>query len=84
MNLVAAHSHSKNNYEVVLESKKCGCFYCLHIFSPEKIKNWVDNSRTPLCPNCGVDTVIGDKSGLPITKDFLISMYSHWFGDSDE
>jgi acetone carboxylase gamma subunit len=37
---------------------------------------------TALCPYCGIDSVIGDKSGFPITKEFLEKMYQHWFGTS--
>lgn len=33
-NTVKAHRHSIRHREEVLGSELCGCFYCLHIFSP--------------------------------------------------
>jgi hypothetical protein len=80
----AAHQHSANHRKQVLGSEKCGCFYCLEIFSPAKIEEWVDEDeneigRTALCPFCEIDSVIGSKSGVPITKEFLKAMNQVWF-----
>ncbi|MCL2337863.1 MAG: cytoplasmic protein [Firmicutes bacterium] len=58
----------------------CGCFYCQAIFSPKEIKEWVkDISGTALCPYCGIDSIIGESSGYPITPQFLKKMYAQWF-----
>jgi hypothetical protein len=60
-----------------------GCFNCLAIFRPAEISEWWDDEygapQTPVCPNCGIDSVIGDKSGYPITKEFLGKMNKYWF-----
>jgi hypothetical protein len=32
-----------------------------------------------MCPKCGIDSVIGNRSGYPIDKAFLEAMRSHWF-----
>jgi hypothetical protein len=77
--IVEAHTHSSSHSEEIKQSKICGCFYCLEIFTLDKIEEWVDDNRTGLCPNCGIDAVLGDKSGYPITKEFLTSMNEHWF-----
>ena len=79
-----AHQHSANHREQVLESKLCGCFYCLDIYPPSKITEWVDEDdkgigQAALCPSCGIDSVIGDKSGVPINKEFLQGMQLVWF-----
>jgi hypothetical protein len=78
-----AHRHSFENEEELRKSHKCGCFYCLQIFEPEQITDdsWCDdeNSRTAECPFCGIDAVIGDASGYPITKEFLATMKDAWF-----
>ena len=79
-----AHQHSANHRKQVLESEICGCFYCLETFSPPKIEEWVDEDEneigtTALCPFCGIDSVIGSKSGVPITKEFLKVMSQIWF-----
>ena len=37
-----------------------------------------------LCPSCGIDSVIGDASGFPITEEFLVAMEARWFGLRDK
>lgn len=79
-----AHKHSLNHRKEVEASQNCGCFYCLSIFLPSQIKEWVDEDEedmgtTALCPKCGIDSVLGDKSGYPIYKDFLQTMNKIWF-----
>jgi hypothetical protein len=81
---LAAHAHSSDHRKEVLRSEVCGCFYCLEIFRPARILDWVDEDiegigKTALCPECGIDSVIGSASGYPISKDFLRSMHDHWF-----
>ncbi len=81
--VLEAHKYSINNQEILQNDSVCGCFYCLQIFSPTKITDWIqDRSKTALCPFCGVDSVIGESSGYPITKDFLEAMKKCWFGNS--
>ncbi len=75
-----AHEHCTNNKSEIEKSEKCGCFYCLEIFDKGRIENWIDeNCDTALCPFCGNDSVIGDKSGFEITKEFLTEMKESWF-----
>jgi hypothetical protein len=88
---IHAHVHSANHREEILGSAKCGCFYCLEIFEPARILDWIDApdgqdhagindvGQTALCPRCGIDSVIGDKSGFPLTVEFLRQMQGHWF-----
>lgn len=77
---IAAHKYSINHKEQLLKDKKCGCFYCLSIFSPQEIEDWLeDTSGTAVCPYCEIDSVIGESSGYPITKEFLSKMKEHWF-----
>lgn len=75
-----AHSHSFQNREGIEKGSLCGCFFCLDIFSPKDIKKWVRKDDTALCPKCHIDSVIGDESGHPITKEFLWRMQQVWFG----
>lgn len=35
-----------------------------------------------MCPYCGIDSVLGDQSGFPITKELLIRMRWHWFHEA--
>ena len=50
-------------------------------FPPKEIKDWIKdkNGPTALCPHCGIDAVIGESSGYPITEDFLKEMNEYWF-----
>ena len=74
-----AHKHSSNHRAEILRSSTCGCFYCLSVFSPEAIVRWVDNGQTAMCPKCGIDSVLGDASGLQIDRAFLSAMKRTWF-----
>lgn len=75
-----AHKFSSNHMEELLKDEKCGCFHCLKIFSPSEIEEWIEDERgTAICPYCGVDAIIGESSGYPVTKEFLSKMYNRWF-----
>jgi len=66
----------------VLASGSCGCFHCGAVFPPAEIEDWIDavaEEDTPLCPKCGIDSVIGDMSGFPVTQEFLTTMNGYWF-----
>lgn len=77
---IEAHRYCTNNKEKLLQDSKCGCFYCLKIFHPREIVNWIeDSSGTAICPYCGIDSVVGENSGYPITKTFLSEMRRYWF-----
>jgi hypothetical protein len=80
----AAHGHSSNHRVEILASTVCGCFYCLALFSPAEIVEWVDADAddigtTATCPRCGIDSVIGSSSGFPTDAEFLQKMHSYWF-----
>ncbi len=78
--IIAAHEYCTNNKDSLQEDSVCGCFYCLKIFSPSEIKDWIpDTKGTALCPYCEIDSVIGESSGYPITKEFLEEMQKYWF-----
>ena len=81
--IVTAHKHCIANREEVLASDQCGCFYCLRIFNPTEITEWLDEFNktdvTAFCPHCGIDALIGSRSGYPITSAFLSEMHGHWF-----
>jgi len=76
-----AHRHSSRHREEVMASEVCGCFYCLSVFPPGEIERWIgpEGGDTAICPKCGIDSVIGSASGLPITEEFLTRMKRHWF-----
>lgn len=79
-----AHKHSSNHRKEIAESVLCGCFYCCATFPPSEILDWIDADlngvgQTALCPKCGIDSVIGDKSGFDVSDRFLATMNAHWF-----
>lgn len=77
---ILAHKYSANHQMELEMDEKCGCFYCLKLFKPSEITQWVaDTNGTAICPYCGIDAVIGESSGYPITEEFLIKMSNYWF-----
>lgn len=79
-----AQEHASNHRAEILASTICGCFYCKAIFPPRDIDAWVDEDetgigQTALCPDCFIDSVLGDKSGFPISEEFLSEMHRYWF-----
>jgi hypothetical protein len=78
--IIEAHKYSSNHQKNIINDKTCGCFYCLKTFPPSQIEVWInDIEGTALCPNCGIDSVIGESSGFPITHEFLEKMKKYWF-----
>lgn len=82
--LYALHSSTFRNEKQIRNSKVCGCFHCKAIFKPEDVTNWCDDDgkgdRTGRCPNCRIDSVIGDNSGVDITPSLLELMNLQFFG----
>ena len=79
---ITAHKQCIRNWETIQKSTLCGCFYCETIFVPSQIEEWIEESdgkETALCPYCGIDSVIGDASGYPLTPEFLKQMHDYWF-----
>lgn len=78
--LRAAHKHSSNHRDEIARSGVCGCFYCETTFAPDTVVQWIDNGQCAVCPNCGIDSVIGDASGLPVADpQFMSDMNLYWF-----
>ena len=77
--LLIAHTFCENHRPELEKDERCGCFYCLRIFQPSEIHRWIDSRGTALCPYCGIDAVLGESSGYPITEEFLSAMKRYWF-----
>lgn len=90
--LLAAHPHTSNNRAELEASTRCGCCSCIEIFPTEEIVAWsgldmsnfnnpdaASGTETALCPRCGSEALIGDKSGYPLNPDFLNRMNQAWF-----
>lgn len=86
LDYIKAHNHIGPRQEL-MESEICGCFHCCEIFGPDKITEWFGEDEQgieqyPMCPECGIDSVIGSASGYPIEYSFLKKMKDFWFSES--
>ncbi len=80
-NYILAHQFCTNNRKQLEQDSTCGCFYCGKIYHPVEIIDWIEEKDgTAVCPYCGIDSVIGENSGFPITDEFLAEMNRYWFG----
>lgn len=76
--------HVTQNRDEIEASKKCVCLYCDRVFDPTLIRRWVDSTKrsdqkgTAICPFCGVDAILGDKSGLPVEDSKFIKAINFW------
>lgn len=54
-----AHHFANNNKPALERDHICGCFYCISVFSPKEITEWIigdnpcDKYGTAICPHCG-------------------------------
>lgn len=77
-----AHIVTSKNWQLLKTSKLCGCIYCCKVYPASEVVDWSDEQdcrRTALCPYCGIDSVIPDTSGWPLSEDFLKKMKYWWF-----
>lgn len=73
--------YSYQNQKSIQKSSKCGCYYCLRIFSPQEITEWNQEKtklKTAMCPYCGIDSVLGDVN-VDININLLKEMNEYWF-----
>lgn len=90
VNLLAAHQHARDNRAEIEASRVCGCFCCVQTFPPSEIVAWAgldpadfENPQAPeggtaVCPRCGSESVLGDRSGFPLDVRFLGRMNEAW------
>lgn len=81
---ITAHESSIGNRAAIEKSRECGCFFCEEIFPAANVKEWAEERdglpSTALCPNCRIDTVLPDATGIVLTEDLLRQMKDYWFG----
>ncbi len=78
MDIKSAAKIAFNNRKSLQASSQCGCYYCLTIFTPDKITEWTDEKQTAICPFCHVDSVIPDDI-QELTKTILQETHNYWF-----
>lgn len=75
------HTNSIYNKEDLQNVNKCGCFYCLKIYDPKEIKEWLSENNgkeTALCPYCYIDSVIPESDEYELSEQLLKEMYDYW------
>lgn len=82
--LSEAHKHSFGNAQEIKDSRLAGCFHCLEIaksdcIDVEQLRGEKDGQQTAWCHKCGIDALLGDASGFPITTEFLSAMRDKFF-----
>jgi hypothetical protein len=91
--IIASSIYSRKDWEVasdlsfgnrdqVQKSGLAGCYYCRQVYRASEVEEYIDvNDKTAVCPRCGIDAVLGDASGLPITNtDYMRSISIYAFG----
>lgn len=79
LELEAIFKLSSFHREQILNSYKCGCFYCLEIFEYSKITKWADKNQTAICPLCNVDSILAFTTQADIDIDLLKRLKSYYF-----
>ncbi len=81
-----AHKHTIFNGSEVASSSVCTCFYCGNQFTSadaDPSDFWDEGEgkeKTLACPLCGIDAVLGDASGFPVTDaSFIEACTTNWF-----
>ena len=89
--LHAIWQHCTRHGKHIASSEWAGCFFCLSIFAPAEITEWIDEppggdgrahpppGDTALCPRCGMDAVL-PSAAIPIDRDLLERMAAVYFG----
>lgn len=85
--LEQAHKHTMSNEQEANRSHTCTCMYCGYQFDPTQATPehlWDEGparERTLACPMCGIDAVLADASGFPVTDpEFIRACTEQWFG----
>ena len=71
------------NEFLLKQVKRCGCYYCMKLFDPLEIKEWVDDgdAKTAICPFCGIDSVLQESNdgSYELNETLLKKMYEIYF-----
>ncbi len=85
--LRALHRFSSRHRPRLDRSEQAGCFYCLEVYDPAEITEWVDEPMTlgspgdgvtGLCPHCGIDAVL-PSAVVSVDVALLVEMRQFWF-----
>ena len=88
--LFKIHKLSSNHKKLLMKEDICGCFYCVSIFNPKLITDWIEDELitdwiedaddlTAICPYCGIDSVIPKHSDYELNEQLLEEMREYFF-----
>lgn len=73
------YRHALGNRKEVERSALCGCVSCGKLFPATEVVDYVDAGLTALCPECGIDAIVGDASGVELTAELLAELNKRYF-----
>lgn len=85
LRLMRLHMNTLNNAARVRAADRCGCFHCGQMFAPGEVVRFVpekDGGKTAMCPRCGIDAVLTNLDGEPLTEGLLEELRARFFSES--
>jgi TPR repeat protein len=81
--LAEIRQHAVNNDIEILKSVNCSCFFCRQTYSARKVSDWITDERgvTAICPECGMDAVVGDAAGFALDRETLKALNLLYYGE---
>ena len=73
------YRHTLHNRMEIAKSSMCGCISCRSVFAATEVVDYIDAGQTALCPECGIDAVIGDAAGVELAAEQLATMNKKYF-----
>ena len=67
---------SLRNRQAIEQSDKISCYFCLEVQPSDRIKVWLDDEVTAVCPKCGTDAIVPGEVDRGILEMALVK----WFG----
>ncbi len=82
ISLTSVKKHLHSNDAEILDSKECVCLACRHSFSARSVSDWFNDKGkiTALCPECGMEAVLGDASGIVLNHEDVLAISNLLFG----
>ena len=69
------------NKMLLNQSNYAACYSCKRIFKSKDVTTFLNEGvGTAVCPYCGIDSVLGDKTGLGLSVENIQQLHDYWFG----
>ncbi len=81
--LLDIQKHTHDNEVEILRSKTCSCLFCRQTYDARLVNDWANDERgmSAICPECGMDAVVGDNGGEPMDKALLKELNLAFYGN---